>query len=150
MSKLAILNDTHFGIKNGSDIFIQYADKFFSETFFPYCVENGIKHILHLGDYFDRRKYINFATMKANMKHFIEPMTEKGFTMDLILGNHDTYYKNTNDLNSLKELLGHFMNEIHIIMEPRVMEYGSLKMALLPWITTENYDASIKFVKECN
>ena len=70
-------------------------------------------------------------------------------TMDIIPGNHDTYYKNTNDLNSLKELLGHFMNEVNIIMEPRVMEYGSLRMALLPWINPENYDLSMKFINEC-
>ena len=69
--------------------------------------------------------------------------------MDVIPGNHDTYYKNTNELNSLKELLGHFMNEIHIVMEPKVMEYGSLKMALLPWINGENYDRSINFIKDC-
>lgn len=41
------------------------------------------------------------------------------------------------------------MNEIHIIMEPKVMEYGSLKMALLPWINGENYDRSINFIKDC-
>ena len=35
---------------------------------------------------------------------------EYGITMDIILGNHDTYFKNTNDLNSLKELKGHYMN----------------------------------------
>jgi len=69
--------------------------------------------------------------------------------MDIIPGNHDTYYKNTNDLNSLKECLGHYMNEIHIVMEPRVMEYGSLKIALLPWINPENYESSMKFIREC-
>ena len=69
--------------------------------------------------------------------------------MDIIPGNHDTYYKNTNDLNSLKELLGYYMNEVHIIMEPTVMEYGSLKMAMLPWINQENYESSMSFVREC-
>lgn len=34
-------------------------------------------------------------------------------------------------------------------MEPTVMEYGSLKMALLPWINGENYTSSMKFVQEC-
>ena len=41
------------------------------------------------------------------------------------------------------------MNEINIVMEPRVMEYGSLRMALLPWICNENYDQSMNFIKNC-
>jgi hypothetical protein len=41
------------------------------------------------------------------------------------------------------------MNEIHIVMEPSVMEYGSLRIALLPWINSENYETSMKFIQEC-
>jgi hypothetical protein len=69
--------------------------------------------------------------------------------MDIIPGNHDTYFKNTNELNSLKECLGHYMNEIHIVMEPTVMEYGSLKLALLPWICNDNYERSMNFIRDC-
>ena len=58
-------------------------------------------------------------------------------------------FDQTSDLNSLKELLGYYMNEIHIIMEPKVMEYGSLKMAMIPWINQENYDDTMKFIKNC-
>lgn len=76
-------------------------------------------------------------------------MRQAGMQMDIIPGNHDTYYKNTNDLNSLKELLGYYMNEVHIIMEPTVMEYGSLKMAMIPWINPENYESTMKFIKDC-
>ena len=147
--KIAVINDTHCGIRSSSEVFLDNSAKFWDEIFFPYCKKNNITQILHLGDFFDHRKFVNFKALNHNRKHFLDKLRENKMTMDIIPGNHDTYYKNTNDLNSLKELLGHFMNEIHIIMEPRVMEYGSLKMALLPWITTENYDASIKFVKEC-
>ena len=52
-------------------------------------------------------------------------------------------------MNSLKELLGHFMNEVNIIMEPTVMEYGSLKIAMLPWICQDNYDQSMDFISNC-
>ena len=34
-------------------------------------------------------------------------------------------------------------------MEPRVMEYGSLKIALLPWINPENEEASMRFIRDC-
>ena len=147
--KVAILNDTHCGIRNSSDVFLNNAADFYDKIFFPYCIENDIKQIVHLGDVYDNRKMVNFRALNHYRKHFLNKIREHGMIMDVIPGNHDTYYKNTNELNSLKELLGHFMNEIHIIMEPKVMEYGSLKMALLPWINGENYDQSINFVKNC-
>jgi len=144
--KIAILNDTHCGIRNSSDIFIANADTFYNNTFFPYLVENNIKHIIHLGDYYDNRKYINFRALNENRKHFLKPLREHGITMDIIRGNHDTFYKNTGELNSLKELLGYYMNEINIIHEPTVMEYGSLKMGLVPWIDDENEKQSMEFL----
>lgn len=147
--KIAILNDTHCGIRNSSEVFLNNAADFYTEVFFPECEKRGIKQIVHLGDYYDHRKFVNFKALNHNRKVFLDRMRKLGMRMDIIPGNHDTYYKNTNDLNSLKELLGHYMNEVHIIMEPKVMEYGSLKMALLPWINSENYQSSMKFVKDC-
>ena len=147
--KVAVLNDTHCGIRNSSDIFLNNAADFYSKVFFPYCKEHNIKQIIHLGDYYDNRKFMNFKAQNHSRKSFLDPMRELGMRMDIIPGNHDTYYKNTNDLNSLKELLGYYMNEIHIIMEPTVMEYGSLKMAMIPWINQENYDDTMKFIKCC-
>jgi len=147
--KIALLNDTHCGIRNSSEIFLDNAGEFYSKIFFPYLLENDIKHIVHLGDYYENRKYINFKSLNHNRKGFLSKLREYKITMDIIPGNHDCYYKNTNDLNALKELLGHYMNEVHIVMEPTVMEYGSLKMALLPWINPENHDQSMNFIKNC-
>jgi len=147
--KLLILNDTHTGIRNSSDIFLENASKFYNELLFPYCDDHNIKQVLHLGDYYDHRKFINFKALTHNRKSFLNPMRDRGMTMDIIPGNHDTYFKNTNDLNSLKELLGHYMNEIHIIMKPTVMNYAGLDIALLPWITSENHSESMNFVKNC-
>jgi hypothetical protein len=70
--------------------------------------------------------------------------------MDIIPGNHDTYYKNTNDLNSLKELLGHYMNEVNIIMEPTVVDYDGLKIGLVPWIAPDVESETENFLKNCN
>lgn len=148
--KIAILNDTHTGIRNSSDVFIENAEKFYSEVFFPYLLENNIKHILHLGDYYDNRKFINFKALNCNRKHFLSKLREYGITMDVTLGNHDVYYKNTNDLNSLKELLGHYMNEVHIISEPSVLEYNELKIGIVPWINPENEKESLQFIEKCD
>jgi hypothetical protein len=112
--------------------------------------ENNIKHIVHLGDYFDNRRFISIKGLNHHRQVFLSKLREYGITMDLIPGNHDVYYKNTNDLNSLKELLGHYMNEINLIMDPKVMDYDGMKMALLPWINSENEDQIMHFLKTCD
>lgn len=147
--KIAILNDTHAGIRNSSDIFINYQEKFYTDVFFPYLIENDIKKIVHLGDYYEHRKFINFKALNANRMHFLEKLREYGIHMDIIPGNHDTYFKNTNDLNSLKELLGHYMNEINIVMRPKVMKYDSLKVALIPWIAPDVEKETYEFLENC-
>jgi DNA repair exonuclease SbcCD nuclease subunit len=147
--KIAILNDTHCGVRNSSDIFIKYQERFYDEVFFPYLKEHGIKNILHLGDYYDHRKYVNFKALNSNRKHFLNVLRREGIHMDIIPGNHDVFYKNTNELNSLKELLGHYMNEIDIHMEPKSLDYDGCSIAVIPWINNENYAQTMDFISKC-
>ena len=145
--KLAVLNDTHCGVRNSSDIFLKYQERFFGEVFFPYLKENNITQILHLGDYYDHRKFVNFKALNDNRKVFLEPMRDLGITMDIIPGNHDVYYKNTNQLCSLKELLGYFTSNVNILMEPTVLDYDGLKIGCLPWINAENSERYLNWLQ---
>ena len=147
--KVAILNDTHCGVRNSSDIFLQYQERFYEEVFFPYLHKHGIKNILHLGDYYEHRKFVNFKALNTNRKHFLEPMRDLGITMDIIPGNHDVYFKNTNELCSLKELLGYFTSNVNIIMEPTVLDYDGLGVAVIPWINNSNYEKYTKWAMQC-
>ena len=147
--KIALLCDTHCGIRNSSEVFLDNAEDFYTNIFFPECEKRGVKQILHLGDYYDHRKFVNFKALNQNRRVFLDQLRKHNMIMDIIPGNHDTYYKNTNELNALKECLGHYMNEVHIIMEPTVMQYGSLSMALLPWICADNYEPSMSFIRDC-
>jgi hypothetical protein len=147
LAKVAILNDTHCGIRNSSDIFLDNAAKFYKEVFFPYCKKHNIKNIIHLGDYYDSRKSISIKALHHNRKNFLDPLRNSGMTMDLILGNHDVFYKNTNAVASPKELLGYFLQEINIIETPRVLKYGNIDVALVPWINAENHESTLKFIQ---
>ena len=147
--KIAILNDTHCGIRNSSEIFLNNSEQFYNNVFFPECEKHSVKQIVHLGDYYDHRKFVNFKALNHNRRIFLDQIRKRGMSMDIIPGNHDTFYKNTNELNSLKECLGHYMNEVHIIMEPTVMQYDSLKLGLLPWICQDNYDLCMNFIRDC-
>ena len=144
--QLVVLNDTHAGIRNSSEVFLDNASLFYNDVLFPYMLEHNIKHIVHLGDVFDNRKFINFKALNHYRHSFLAKLRQYGITMDVIRGNHDCFYKNTGELNSLKELLGHYMNEVTIIHEPRVMEYGSLKIGLVPWIDDGNEKQSMEFL----
>lgn len=147
--KVAIISDTHCGIRNSAEIMMQYQERFYSEVFFPYLLENGITKILHLGDYYDNRKFINFKALEHNRKIFLEKLREHKIHMDIIPGNHDVFYKNTNDLNALKELLGHYMAEVRIIEKPTVVQYDGMDMALVPWINDENEKETYEFLSKC-
>jgi len=146
MSKIAILNDTHAGVKNGNDIFLNHMESFYSDVFFPYCIENDIRTVIHLGDYFDHRKFVNYKVLKRNREMFLEPLKSLGMKMHIIPGNHDVYWKNTNDLCSLIEQLTHY-DFIHVHMDPTILHTDSgLQIALLPWITEDNQTQSMDFI----
>jgi metallophosphoesterase superfamily enzyme len=102
--KIALLNDTHFGARNDSPAFLDYFMRFYDEIFFPYLKEHNIKTFVHLGDVVDRRKFINFKTAHTFRQKFMKRLWEEDIDTHIILGNHDTYYKNTNEVNAITEL----------------------------------------------
>lgn len=137
MSKIAVLGDTHFGMRSDSLVFHDYYEKFYTEVFFPYLIENKIEVVYQLGDLFDRRKYINFNSLYLAKKYFFDKLKEHGIRMVTLLGNHDVSYKNTLEVNSSELLLKEYPN-IHIIRDFKtVNEYG-IDIDIIPWICEEN------------
>lgn len=134
--KVAILGDTHVGARNDSAIFHDHFEKFYGETFFPYLRDNGIIHIIQLGDLFDRRKYINFQSLKRARGYLFDPLNQE-FQTYVLVGNHDTYYKNTNDVNSLDLLLDGYHN-ITPVNDPLEIDFEDVKFLLVPWICDDN------------
>ena len=145
--KLAILGDTHFGMRNDSLAFHAVYRKFYEETFFPYLEENGIDTIIQLGDLFDRRKYINFHTLNLVREYFFDQMRDRKIKMITILGNHDIYYKNTLEVNSTSMLLKEYDN-IRVISEPTTVKFGNVEFDLIPWICDENEQEIIDYIEK--
>ena len=147
--RIAILNDSHFGLRNSSDVFIDYTEKFFRDVFFPYCDKNGIKDIIHLGDFYDHRKFVNYKVLHRSRKMLLEPAAERGIKMMIIPGNHDVYFRNTNELCGLREVLGYYKDNVYICMNPLVANMGGLDIGFLPWVTVDNYAKSLDFINTC-
>jgi 3',5'-cyclic AMP phosphodiesterase CpdA len=144
--RIVLINDTHAGARGDSLIFNEFFFKFWENVFFPYLKKHNIKQICHLGDLVDRRKFINYVILNSWRKRFFDRMLEDGIEMDVIVGNHDVTYKNTNEINAMEELFDHY-NNINVFTEPEEREYDGLNIALVPWMNSSNYEQSIEFLK---
>jgi len=146
MTQIALITDTHWGCRNDSPIFAKHISKFYEQVFFPYLEENNINFIIHLGDIVDRRKYINFVTASNLKKDFIEPIRQKNKFLYALIGNHDTFYKNTNEVNSMDVLYGDRAGFTYI-SEPMEIDIGC-KILMMPWICTENYQQCMDMIQK--
>ena len=147
--KIALVNDTHFGARGDSPIFNKYFFKFWEETFFPYLSEHNIKTMIHLGDVVDRRKFINHNIASDFQNRFMKRLWSEGIDTHIMIGNHDTYYKNTNKVNAIHNLCTTYdgINEPFIYTDPKIVEFDGLKILLMPWICEDNYEQSMEILK---
>jgi len=144
--KLALITDLHFGARSDSPVFDQFFERFYTDCFFPYLNENGIKTVVDLGDTFDKRKNIGFQTLDSCKRYFFDRLKSDGIDMHIIVGNHDTALKNTNDINSIDLVLCEYDN-IKTYKDLSVVNFDGLDVLMLPWICSGNYDESMNALK---
>ena len=71
----------------------------------------------------------------------------KDYNVHMILGNHCTYYKNTNRINSPELLLDSYDN-ITIYSEPTELELGGRTFLMMPWINQENREQAVELIQK--
>jgi DNA repair exonuclease SbcCD nuclease subunit len=143
--RIALINDTHYGARKGSKLFHDYFELFYKNVFFPTLEQYGINTIVHMGDAFDSRKSIDYQSLEWSKRVVFEPL--KNYQVHMIVGNHDTYYKNTNNTNSPQLLLKDYPN-IRTYSSPTEIKVGNLDVLFLPWICMENEEKSFKMIKK--
>lgn len=147
MSKVLLLNDLHFGLKSDSPVFRIYIKTFLDNLLLPYIKEHDIKTIIFLGDFLDKRKYVNIETLRFSRTEFFEPLMKMGITLHMILGNHDIVFRNTSEVNSTTELYSHYPN-VKVYSEPTDVSIEGNTVALIPWLNDNNMSRFHDFVKE--
>lgn len=135
--KIALITDQHFGARNDSKRVHDHFQKFYEDVFFPEIKRRGIDTVIDLGDTFDRRKYISFTSLKRAKEMFFQPLADNGIKLHVIVGNHDSVYKNTLDVNSIDLLLEEYEN-ITTYVQPEVIEMDGTEIMLVPWICDAN------------
>lgn len=144
--RIVLLGDTHAGARGDNPHLNEFFFRFWNNIFFPALKTHNIDRVVHLGDVVDRRKFINFAIWHKWQTEFFDRLESMKMPMDMLCGNHDVYYRNTNRINALNELVGKYTN-IRIFQEPETVEYDGLPVALIPWINSGNHDAAMEFIK---
>jgi DNA repair exonuclease SbcCD nuclease subunit len=138
--KVAIITDTHFGVRKGNQIFHDYFEKFYNEVFFPTLDERGIDTVVHLGDCFDVRKGIDYWSLAWAKRVFFDPLLERGIKVHIIVGNHDIFYKQSLSINSPNLNLSEYGN-VSIYSEPGTHTISGYSVFMVPWICEANAEA---------
>jgi DNA repair exonuclease SbcCD nuclease subunit len=145
--KIAIITDTHWGVRNDHQAFLDNNKKFLDDVFFPFIDTHSIVDVIHLGDLVDRRKYLNINTAKRLRDDFIAPLHARGIRAHLTIGNHDTYYKNTNSVNSIREF---YKDDFTIYEQATTVEFDGVPILLMPWICDDNRDHALESIRTTN
>jgi len=135
--KVAIITDTHFGVRKGSQIFHEYFEEFYSKTFFPLLDSLGISTVLHLGDVFDVRKGIDYWSLDWAKRVFFSPLRDRGIKLHMIVGNHDIFYRQSLKINSPQLNLAEYDN-ITVYDSPLTTNIDGTEVFIVPWICEGN------------
>lgn len=146
--KIAILGDTHIGVRGDSMDFHRFFKRFYDECFFPELNKRGIKNVIQLGDLFDRRKFINFNSLYLSRGYFFDKFRDNGITLDALIGNHDIFYKSSLNVNSPELLLGDYKDTIRIHKEFTTLQFDGVDVDIVPWLCAENFESSFERMKQ--
>ena len=142
--RVAIITDTHYGARKGSKHLHDYFEKFYQDVFFPSLEKHGVTTIVHMGDAFDSRKSIDYQSLEWAKRVVFDPLSK--YDVHMIIGNHDCYYKNTNEVNSPELLLQTYPN-IKTYSEVTEVVLDKLKVLFIPWINAENFENTVSSIK---
>jgi DNA repair exonuclease SbcCD nuclease subunit len=142
MGNTVIIGDLHFGIHLSDERFLDYQIEEWKK-FIDYCETNDVSQLIILGDFFDNRNYLSVKMIDIVKKQIIK------HDMDIVLlvGNHDTLYKNTNAVSSPRLIFG-LHDNIKVIDKVQELYIDDVKCLMLPWINKENYSKSMAAIKK--
>lgn len=129
--KVACFTDIHFGLKGGSRTHNTDCEQFV-DWFCDTAKANGCETAVFLGDWHHNRSTTDVSTMNYTVSN-LERLNASFEKVFFILGNHDLFYKDKREINSI-EFMRLFPNIIPI-KDPLTME----DVTILPWLVGDEW-----------
>ena len=129
--KVACFTDIHLGLKGGSRIHNMDCEEFvkwFCET----AKKKGCETCIFLGDWHNNRSTTDVSTMNYTLSN-LERLSKNFERVYFILGNHDLFYKDKREINSV-EFMRLFPNVVPI-REP----FTEGDVTILPWLVGDEW-----------
>jgi hypothetical protein len=152
--RIYILGDLHLGVKNASIEWSDIQSDFLVNTFIEAIDKDGFDPetdiLIQVGDWHHVRESTNVRIQGAslNIAKVLCNKFKRG--VHVILGNHDVYYKDQNDVHSLVGFNEIFDN-FHVYESPKILNLNSHKFLMLPWIdSTDKFRETISKYKSAD
>lgn len=129
--KAAVFTDIHYGLKNNS---IQHNEDClkFTDWFIATAKKHGCETCFFLGDYHHNRATINVLTLNYSLKG-LEKLNESFDRVYFIPGNHDLYYRDKRDIQSVE--WARYLPNVEICNDWLVRD----DVVIAPWLCGEDY-----------
>jgi len=131
--KICCIADLHIGVHQNNPIWHGISLDF-ANWLKAKLNEQGIKDIVIAGDIYNDRNEISVNTMDVANKIF---NIWKEFNIVILIGNHDSYYKDRPDVNSLGMLSG--WSNISVFDKITTTEQFDKTITFCPWATDFNH-----------
>jgi len=134
--KILLISDIHFGVKGNSEIYLNIIENFFLDTLSKVIKDRSITDVRILGDLFDNRNSLNIRTINSVIKVFRwYQHNMPSVKWKVLIGNHDIYYHNRLDINSI-EIIREFPN-VELIGSVTEEKIDGYKIISFPWLVTD-------------
>lgn len=129
--RATVFGDLHFGKKNNQRQFNIDCENFV-KWFIDESLEWGADTCIFLGDWHDNRRFINVSTMNYSLSN-LERLDKSFEKVYFILGNHDLYYREKREINSVEYARN---LENFVIVNDFIVEGGCV---FVPWLVGDEY-----------
>lgn len=130
--KVVAFTDIHFG-RRGNDRQANQDNEDFITWFIEQAKEFGARQMVFCGDWHDNRHNLHVSTMNYSLSN-MERLSKAFDKVWFIPGNHDLFYREKREINSVE--IGRNLPNIEIIHEPTTIG----NVTFMPWLVADEWE----------